>query len=1005
MAGRDAPGLLGALETQRLSRSASFLKLTSRIILAAALLWAAACNTPSPSEPSASSTGAQGTARLSSFDPLPRGFDWSMEDRFPKDTDGNGVREFSYETYVNAKSFAVQLDGCPTTEAGYSYRWNMSGKSWTGADWQATYLDRGCRFSLYFPGQGDFSVTLTIQAPSGESRDYTQTVTVKDLLIVGLGDSYGSGEGNPDIPANESWDGKAKWADPRCHRSFKASSALVALQLEEEDRRTSVTYVSLACSGANISRETFVQGPFETFKTSGNSQGSGLLGRYIGIEHPYPENGPWSSSQFLEPQIEQLQRISQGRRIDALVISAGGNDMGFGDVLKHCVVTSTCHGADSWDGRHLEANVRGLSNALPARYVELADTLHSRLNVANVFLTEYPDLSRDQNGETCYELMDDISNDLGIRFDGIRRSQGEPQWIQQNFLAPLNQHMRNAVQTQQQLNRPWHYVGGVEEEFRNHGMCAGSARWFRSGPESAVLQGPLNNISETTGTAHPNEEGHHAYARHILASLRATDPRFAPDGTLLRVSGTDTVYLVVGGAKVYVPSWDFLSNYYGLGEAHVREVSQTTLDAFPSIPREGTGLREENRDTVYAMYGGQKYPFASPLAAITSGFPAERVRVVPSGALSRIPTGRVFEQVDVNGDGCTDLVRTLNTQGLLGLSVSLSDCAGRYQAPWTNLNMGAGSGAVEWLTGDADADGRTDLFQLWDNFGSLGLIVWRSNGTGYEAFADTSGVQMGVGAVKFLAVDVNKDKRTDIVQLWNNNGTLAMSLHQSYGNRYTTSWTATMPAGVGAVEWLTGDADADGQTDIFQLWNNFGSLGLIVWRSNGAGYEPFADTSGIAAGVGAVKFLAVDVNKDKRTDIVQLWNNNGTLAMSLHQSYDNRYATNWSGVMPAGVGAVEWLTGDADADGQTDLFQLWDHSGSLRLIVWRSNGTGYELYGNTAGIAAGSGALKFLVSDINHDGRTDLLQCWNNAGQLNVLVHAQDSGAFSTTWNGNMGRL
>ncbi|WNG50334.1 hypothetical protein F0U60_44040 [Archangium minus] len=362
---------------------------------------------------------------------------------------------------------------------------------------------------------------------------------------------------------------------------------------------------------------------------------------------------------------------------------------------------------------------------------------------------------------------------------------------------------------------------------------------------------------------------------------------------------------------------------------------------------------------------------------------------------------RQLPGVDVNGDGRTDLVHLRDVNGTLGMSVSLGNGSG-FTPGWSSNSLPAGSGAVEWLTGDVDADGKTDIFQLWNNNGALAIIVWRSNGTGYELYGDTTGVSAGTPAIRFLTADVNNDRRTDIVQLWDNNGSLGMIVHQSSGTGYSTTWGATLPAGSGAMEWLTGDVDADGKTDIFQLWNNNGALAIIVWRSNGTGYESYGDTTGVSAGAPAIRFLTADVNNDQRTDIVQLWDNNGWLGMIVHQSSGTGYSTTWGSTLPAGYGAVEWLTGDTDADGRTDIFQIWRDSGFHRIIVWHSTGTGYEIYSNTSGIQAMGSALRFVAGDVNNDRQTDIIQLWDNVGQFAARTHRSYSTSYltsSTNWD------
>lgn len=48
--------------------------------------------------------------------------------------------------------------------------------------------------------QGDYMVTLTVAAQNGQTNSVTKNIEVKDILIVSIGDSVASGEGNPDIP-------------------------------------------------------------------------------------------------------------------------------------------------------------------------------------------------------------------------------------------------------------------------------------------------------------------------------------------------------------------------------------------------------------------------------------------------------------------------------------------------------------------------------------------------------------------------------------------------------------------------------------------------------------------------------------------------------------------------------------------------------------------------------------------------------------------------------------
>ncbi|QQP96619.1 hypothetical protein [Lysobacter enzymogenes] len=95
------------------------------------------------------------------------------------------------------------------------------------------------------------------------------------VVILGLGDSYASGEGNPDVPTR--WNDKplpddnsldwlksswkkpgdyiekgASWRDTNCHRSYWNQQNVAAARLAATDPQQEVVFLQYACSGAEI---------------------------------------------------------------------------------------------------------------------------------------------------------------------------------------------------------------------------------------------------------------------------------------------------------------------------------------------------------------------------------------------------------------------------------------------------------------------------------------------------------------------------------------------------------------------------------------------------------------------------------------------------------------------------------------------------------------------------------------------------------------------------------
>ena len=77
--------------------------------------------------------------------------------------------------------------------------------------------------------------------------------------------------------------------------------------------------------------------------------------------------------------------------------------------------------------------------------------------------------------------------------------------------------------------------------------------------------------------------------------------------------------------------------------------------------------------------------------------------------------------------------------------------------------------------------------------------------------------------------------------------------------------------------------------------------------------------------------------------------------------------------MGQGPGALAWLAGDMDGDGLSDIFQAYNHQGSVGLIAYRSNGTGFSTaFASSNMRAAASWPVAWRTGDLDGDGLTDI---------------------------------
>lgn len=387
--------------------------------------------------------------------------------RFGLDANRDGLIDyFTTPARVSPREWTATVEvrrkGGKSCDTSATYAWTIDGRP---ADFDPIGT---CLFWYeHFPRLADYKIGVTATT-AAEKTTGTLKLKLKDFLIAGLGDSNGSGEGNPDIRGL-----RARWQDYRCDRSANSFEAQAALDIEKRDKKTSVTFVHLACSGASVPR--------------------GMVGPYGGINDP---GGPPLAS-----QVSQLQRLVGTRKIDAVLVSIGVNDLGFSDIVAFCLNTVDCPSKPFEGGRPLDDVVKERLAALPTRYDQLATRLN-RIGIPpkRVFITQYFDSTRGGTGNFCDPLMSVVGGKIFSR--------SEAEWAYEGVLAPLNQEVAVATRA-----HGWTLVWGAAQRFRTHGYCSASP-WIVGLVESFKGQG------NKYGTLHANVRGHRETANLVLGRLR-----------------------------------------------------------------------------------------------------------------------------------------------------------------------------------------------------------------------------------------------------------------------------------------------------------------------------------------------------------------------------------------------------------------------------------------------------------------------------------------------------
>jgi hypothetical protein len=137
-------------------------------------------------------------------------------------------------------------------------------------------------------------------------------------------------------------------------------------------------------------------------------------------------------------------------------------------------------------------------------------------------------------------------------------------------------------------------------------------------------------------------------------------------------------------------------------------------------------------------------------------------RINTATALS-CSNNRTVSVSDFNSDDKPDVVASCPTAGTDRIAIFLnSTAANATAASFTLTSLDAGEGLAAVTSGDINGDGKADIVAI-ANSSPNALYVFRGNGDGTFASAETFSIGTGTSPGQVLLVDVNADNRPDIV--------------------------------------------------------------------------------------------------------------------------------------------------------------------------------------------------------------------------------------------------
>ena len=144
---------------------------------------------------------------------------------------------------------------------------------------------------------------------------------------------------------------------------------------------------------------------------------------------------------------------------------------------------------------------------------------------------------------------------------------------------------------------------------------------------------------------------------------------------------------------------------------------------------------------------------------------------------------------------------------------------------------------LDWMTGDFDGDGKDDMMKVFQSGGQMIADVHLSTGSAFEMHRWATNQGSMWDSMIWMSGDFDGDGKSDIMKLWDDGGQMTADVHLSTGSGFVMQRWATQQGAIwDDMQWMTGDYNNDGKTDIVKLWEGNGAMHADVHLSTGSGF-------------------------------------------------------------------------------------------------------------------------------------------------------------------------
>lgn len=360
--------------------------------------------------------------------------------------------------------------------------------------------------------------------------------------------------------------------------------------------------------------------------------------------------------------------------------------------------------------------------------------------------------------------------------------------------------------------------------------------------------------------------------------------------------------------------------------------------------------------------------------------------------------------IDVNGDGRTDIAVAGDYSN--STSVLLNETV-----PGTSMILFSPSELVNSapyisgrpMVGDVNGDGKPDLVLSGYSQGIVEVLTnTTAPGAALPSFARQQIIPSIVAAEGVAVCDVNNDGKLDVVAV--SGSEVGVHLNATTSSRPLPVFDPeqTFPVGQDAYAIAVADLNGDGRPDmaVASSYANAAST-LVNSTEPGWGTLLLGQDQEFSAGSGPHSIAVSDLTMDGKPDLILANYYSNTLSVFANTTTQGASTLSFSAPQSLATGANPWavVSADINGDGKPDLLVTNFYDGTASVFLNNSTpGASTPTFSAPQTITIGPFVRSAGFSDLNGDGKPDLVISYSSSNLVNVLLNTTAPGSMVATF-------